>query len=58
MTTAAERLLAPGPEEQQLDERAGAWDVVATMWPTPGAEPIVTSGLIAERTMIEPFGLA
>ena len=38
MTTAAERLLAPGPEEQQLAERAGTWNVVATMWPTPGAE--------------------
>ena len=52
MTTAAERLMVPGPEEQQLAERAGAWNVVATMWPTPDAEPIVADGLIAERTMI------
>jgi hypothetical protein len=28
MTTAAERLMAPGPEEQQLAERAGTWNVV------------------------------
>ncbi len=52
MTTAAERLLVPGPEEKQLAERAGTWNVVATMWPTPDAEPIVTEDLIAERTMI------
>jgi hypothetical protein len=55
MTTAAERLLVPGPEEHQLAERAGTWNVVATMWPTPGGEPIVTSGLIAERTMIGSY---
>jgi Protein of unknown function (DUF1579) len=52
MTTAAERLLVPGPEEQQLAGRAGTWTVIATMWPAPGAEPIVTDGLVAERTMI------
>lgn len=42
MTTAAERLLVPGPEEKQLAERVGTWNVVATMWPAPGAEPMVT----------------
>ena len=52
MTTAAERLLVPGPEEQQLAGRAGTWTVTATMWPAPGAGPIVTGGLVAERTMI------
>jgi hypothetical protein len=52
MTTAAERLLVPGPEEKQLAERAGTWTVTATMWPAPGAEPIVTDGLVAERAMI------
>lgn len=55
MTTAAERLLTPGPEEQQLGERAGTWNVVATMWPAPDAKPIVTNGLIAERTMIGSY---
>jgi hypothetical protein len=52
MTTAAERLLVPGPEERQLAKRAGSWNVVATMWTAPGAEPMVTGGLTAERTMI------
>jgi hypothetical protein len=52
MTTAAERLLMPGPEEEQLAARAGTWNVAATMWPEPGAEPVVTSGLIADRAMI------
>lgn len=55
MTTAAERLSVPGPEEQQLAKRAGTWNVVATMWPTSGAEPLVTEGLIAERTMIGSY---
>jgi len=52
MTTAAERLLVPGPEEQHLAGRTGTWTVIATMWPAPGAEPIVSDGLVAERTMI------
>ena len=52
MTTAAERLLVPGPEEKQLAGRAGTWTVIATMWPAPDAEPIVTDGLVAERVMI------
>ena len=52
MTTAAERLLVPGPEERQLAKRAGTWNVVATMWTAPGAEPLVTDGLTAERAMI------
>ena len=52
MTTAAERLLVPGPEEKQLAEQAGTWTVIATMWPAPDAEPIVTDGLVAERAMI------
>lgn len=55
MTTAAERLSVPGPEEDQLAERAGTWNVVATMWPTPGAEPMVADGLIAERTLIGSY---
>lgn len=55
MTTAAERLSTPGPEENQLAERADTWNVVATMWPTPDAEPIVTDGLIAERAMIGSY---
>lgn len=37
MTTAAEPLLVPGPEEKQLAERAGTWTVIATMHPAPGS---------------------
>lgn len=53
--TAAARLSEPGREEQQLRARTGTWDVVATLWPTPDAAPIVTRGLIAERSMIGPY---
>ena len=52
---AAERLNAPGPEAQALAARAGTWDVVATMWPAPGAAPMVTRGLVAERRMVGVF---
>jgi hypothetical protein len=50
--SAAEQLLAPGPEEKQLMSDVGTWHVVATAWPTPDADPIVTDNLIAERTMV------
>jgi hypothetical protein len=45
----------PGPEQEQIARQVGTWDVVATMWPTPGADPIVTRGLVAERKMIGPI---
>jgi hypothetical protein len=45
----------PGAGAKELTARVGVWDVVFTMWPAPGAEPVVTRGLIAERTMIGPF---
>lgn len=50
--SAVERFLAPGPEAEQLAKRAGSWDVVMTIRPTPDAAPIVTKGMIADRTMI------
>jgi hypothetical protein len=50
--SAVERLLQPGPEAQALARRAGSWDVVMTIRPTPDAEPIETRGLVAERRMI------
>jgi hypothetical protein len=53
--TAIERMSEPGPEAEALKQRAGTWDVEFTLWPSPGAAPIVTRGLIAERTMIGPF---
>jgi hypothetical protein len=45
----------PGPEAKDLAGRVGVWDVVFTIWAAPGAEPVVTRGLVAERTMIGPF---
>lgn len=50
--SAAERLSQPGPEDERLASETGLWDVVATLRVTPDAEPIVTRGLVAERTMI------
>lgn len=51
-TTAARRLSQPGPEDQQLAAETGVWNVVATLRLTPDAQPVVSGGLIAERTMI------
>jgi hypothetical protein len=44
-----------GPEQSELATQVGRWDVVASLWPAPGAEPLVTRGLVAERTMIGPI---
>jgi hypothetical protein len=53
--SAIERMQKPGPEAEDLARRAGVWDVVVSLRPTPEAAPIVTRGLIAERTMIGLF---
>jgi hypothetical protein len=45
----------PGAEEKALAPLTGTWNVTATLWPSPGAAPIVTEGLIAQRVMIGPF---
>jgi len=50
--SAAARMSQAGPEEIQLREQAGTWDVTASLWPAPGAPPIVSRGLVAQRTMI------
>jgi hypothetical protein len=50
--SAAARMQQPGPEEEQLKQRSGRWAVVSTFRPAPDAAPIVTDGLIADRTMI------
>lgn len=50
--SANERMLEPGPEAQRLARRVGSWDVVMTLRPTPEAEPIVVTGLVAKRKMI------
>lgn len=50
--SAALRLNALGPENEALAKRAGRWDVTQTVWGSPGAAPISTTGLVAERRMI------
>jgi len=45
------RLNAPGPEGRLIARRAGLWDVTESVWPSPGATPVVTTGLVAERRM-------
>lgn len=53
--SAAERMSEAGAEEKELRQRTATWDVTASLWPAPGAEPIVMRGLIAERTMVGPI---
>lgn len=50
--SAAARMQQPGYEEEQLRQRTGTWTVVSTFRPTPDAAPIVSEGLVAERTMV------
>jgi hypothetical protein len=53
--SAAARMSQAGPEQSELMTQVGQWAVVATLWPAPTADPIVTRGLVAERTMIGPI---
>jgi hypothetical protein len=53
--SAAQRMSQAGPEEEALREKIGDWDVVASLWPSPGAPPIVSRGLVAHRAMIGPI---
>src|SRR5581483_7824444 len=53
--SAAERMQQAGPQELGLRSRTGTWEVVTTMWPKPGAAPVVTRGLVAERAMVGPI---
>ncbi len=50
--SAVERMQAPGPEANELARRAGVWDVVSTFRLTPGAAPVVSRGVMAERKMV------
>ena len=43
------RLNRLGPEGAALARRVGLWDVTETVWAAPGAAPVTTSGLVAER---------
>ena len=53
--SANERLIQLGPEGQALAQRVGTWDATFTSWDEPGAAPVVTGGLVAEREMIGPM---
>lgn len=46
---------AAGPEVRALKARAGEWDVTITITPEPGAKPMVSSNLKADRRMIGGF---
>jgi len=50
--SAAERMSAPGAEQRWLERSVGTWNVTFTAWPSSDATPIVTNGLVAERTMV------
>jgi hypothetical protein len=52
LPAAVAAMLAPGPEESSLAALEGTYDVTVTMWPQPDAQPMVTSGIVATRTMI------
>ncbi len=47
-------LNALGPENSQLLQQVGVWDVEETVWATPGAAPVVIKG-VAERVMVGAF---
>jgi hypothetical protein len=53
--SAAERMSAAGPEQDEIVRQVGRWEVVASLWPSPEAEPIITRGLVADRSMIGPI---
>ncbi len=46
------RLNAMGPENEAMVARAGLWDLTETVWERPGAAPVVTTNLVAERQII------
>lgn len=50
--SAATRMNELGPENSQMAQRVGVWDVTETVWDTPNAAPVVTKGLVAERRMV------
>lgn len=49
------RMQAPGVEGAALARRTGTWDVVMTLRTAPDTMPIITRGLVAERTMVGLF---
>lgn len=53
--SASDRLNELGPEGQAIGKRVGMWDVTETFWASPGAAPVTTTGLVAERQMMGPL---
>jgi len=49
---AAVRMNQLGSENLALAQQAGTWNVTETVWDSPGAEPVTTTGLVAERRMV------
>jgi len=41
-----------GAEGKVLAQRVGTWDVTETVWASPGASPVTTKGLLAERVLM------
>ena len=52
--SAVTRMNDLGPENSQIAQRAGVWDVVERSWASPDAAP-TTNKLVAERKMIGSF---
>lgn len=50
--SAAVRLNELGPENEAMAQRVGLWDVTETVWESPNAAPVSTTGLLAERRVI------
>ncbi len=49
------RVPAAAPGSEALASRAGCWTVTETVWDQPGASPVTSSGLVAERRMVGAF---
>lgn len=50
--SASARLNDLGPEGKIIAQRVGIWDVTETVWASPKAAPVTTTGLVAERVMM------
>ena len=52
--SAAKRMYALGPENGLMAQRTGTWDVIETVWASPGAVS-ASHKYVAERKMVGPF---
>ena len=50
--TAIATMLEPGPEAHMLAGRTGSWTAKVTVWPSPGAVPVVLENLAVRREMV------